>query len=57
MKDWYEFQNTDDESSKEMEIKKFYKFFEKSYTSIHKKDYTNLIKYKFTRLCFHIYAS
>ena len=41
MKDWYDFQNSNDEQSK-VTNERFYKFFKKPY-NVHKKDYTNLL--------------
>ena len=44
MKDWYEFQNTDNEQSKVNSIKNFINSVKSHINSIHKKDYTNLLK-------------
>jgi len=44
MKDWYDYQNTDDEKAKEVSIKNFINSMKSHINAIHKKDYTNLIK-------------
>ena len=44
MKDWYEFQNTDDEQTKVSSIKNFINSLKGHINSISKKDYTNLLK-------------
>ena len=44
MKDWYEFQNTDDEEKKENSIKKFINSVKKHINEISKKDYSNLLQ-------------
>ena len=44
MKDWYDYQNTDDEKEKEVSIKNFISSMKSHINAIHKKDYTNLIK-------------
>jgi len=43
MKDWYEFQNTDDKSFKEEAVKNFITSIKNHINSIHKKDYKNLL--------------
>ena len=43
MKHWYKFQNTDDQSSKELEIKSFIVSLKSHITSIHKKEYSKLL--------------
>ena len=43
MKDWYEFQNTDEKSLKEDSIKNFIISIKNHINSIHKKDYKNLL--------------
>jgi DNA recombination protein RmuC len=43
MKDWYEFQNTDEESIREEAIKNFINSIKSHINSIHKKDYKNLL--------------
>ena len=40
---WYKFQNTDDQSSKELEIKSFVVSLKSHITSIHKKEYSKLL--------------
>ncbi len=44
MKDWYEYQNTDNEQSKINSIKNFTNSIKNHINSIYKKDYTNLLK-------------
>lgn len=44
MKDWYEFQNTDDEQKKTNSIKNFINALKNHINNINKKDYTNLLK-------------
>jgi len=44
MKDWYEFQNTDDIKIKENSIRNFITALKNHINSISKKDYTNLLK-------------
>ena len=44
MKDWYDYQNTDDEKAKEVSIKNFINSMKSHINAFHKKDYTNLIK-------------
>ena len=44
MKDWYEFQNSDDDQIKENSIKNFVNALKNHINSIKKKDYTNLLK-------------
>ena len=44
MKDWYEFQNTDDIKIKENSIRNFITALKNHINSINKKDYTNLLK-------------
>ena len=44
MKDWYEYQNTDNEQSKINSIKNFINSIKNHINSIYKKDYTNLLK-------------
>ncbi len=43
LKDWYEFQNTDDNQEKELHIKNFINSLKNHISSIHKKDYTKLL--------------
>ena len=43
MKDWYDFQNTDEESIRERSIKNFIISIKNHISSIHKKDYKNLL--------------
>ena len=43
MKDWYEFQNTNDEQSKINSMKGFINSLKNHINSVHKKDYTNLL--------------
>jgi DNA recombination protein RmuC len=43
MKDWYEFQNTNEESIREEAIKNFINSIKSHINSIHKKDYKNLL--------------
>ena len=43
LKDWYEFQNTDDIQEKELHIKNFITSLKNHISSIHKKDYTKLL--------------
>tara|TARA_Y200000002_G_scaffold17127_1_gene13403 strand:- start:11 stop:973 length:963 start_codon:yes stop_codon:yes gene_type:complete len=44
MKDWYEFQNSDDNRIRENSIKNFVNALKNHINSINKKDYTNLLK-------------
>ena len=44
MKDWYEFQNSDDNQIRENSIKNFINALKNHINSINKKDYTNLLK-------------
>ena len=44
MKDWYEFQNSDDNQIRENSIKNFINAMKNHINSINKKDYTNLLK-------------
>jgi len=44
MKDWYDFQNTDDQNLKENSIKNFIQSIKNHINQIHKKNYTNLLK-------------
>ncbi len=44
MKDWYEFQNSDDNQIREKSIKNFVNALKNHINSISKKDYTNLLK-------------
>ena len=44
MKDWYDYQNTDDDKAKEVSIKNFINSMKSHINAIHKKDYTNLVK-------------
>ncbi|RZO90078.1 MAG: DNA recombination protein RmuC [alpha proteobacterium HIMB59] len=43
LKDWYEFQNTDDNQEKELHIKNFINSLKNHISSINKKDYTKLL--------------
>ena len=43
MKDWYEFQNTDEKSKRDESIKNFINSIKNHINSIHKKDYKNLL--------------
>ena len=43
MKDWYEFQNTNDEQSKVNSMKGFINSLKNHINNVHKKDYTNLL--------------
>ena len=43
MKDWYEFQNTNEELIREEAIKNFINSIKSHINSIHKKDYKNLL--------------
>ena len=43
MKDWYEFQNSNDEQSKENSMKGFINSLKIHINNVHKKDYTNLL--------------
>ena len=43
MKDWYDYQNTDDEKAKEVSIKNFINSMKSHINSIHKKEYTKLL--------------
>ena len=44
MKDWYDFQNTDDQNQKEKFIKSFIQCIKNHINQINKKNYTNLLK-------------
>ena len=44
MKDWYDFQNTDDQNQKEKYIKSFIQCIKNHINQINKKNYTNLLK-------------
>ena len=44
MKDWYDFQNTDDQNLKENSIKNFIQSIKNHINQINKKNYTNLLK-------------
>jgi len=44
MKDWYDFQNTDDQNQKEKYIKSFIQSIKNQMNQINKKNYTNLLK-------------
>ena len=44
MKDWYDFQNTDDQKLKENSIKNFIQSIKNNINQINKKNYTNLLK-------------
>ena len=44
MKDWYDFQNTDDQNQKEKYIKSFIQSIKNHINQINKKNYTNLLK-------------
>ena len=44
MKDWYDFQNTDDQNQKENSVKNFIQSIKNHINQINKKNYTNLLK-------------